>query len=481
MNIKSINICSIYNNTQQSHSCSNTTNKSHNYYKQSCSSNYYLISHTAFGSMNIELIEQMKKEKLVNELQKLFKQMSKKAQANVIETVKKFEKEGLNIEKFLSACAKEPPLFYQKPETLERNIKELVKIFKKEGLTVEKYLFACLKLPALFSQKAETIESNIRNLVKRFEAEGLTTKSYIHACISRPQLFYQSPDTIEQNIRELVRKFQKEGLTVTKIIPVAIKQASLFYQKPETIEQNVKELVKRFEKEGLTVEKYLLACKIQPQLFYLSPDTIEHNVRDLVKRFEKEGLTVEKYLPVCINRASLLYQSPDTIEHNVRDLVKRFEKEGLTVEKYIPACIKASLFHRTPGSISEHLDVIRFCQDNKGKEIDTPEFWDNIFNQPVQLCFSSDYILIRELIIPKMFAGDKIPKELRKNGLKQKLKDYMSKNPNKKYVLNINKTDTKTDCISILSNYLDSITKELNNGNTYCLNIVDTSKKSTPF
>lgn len=166
--------------------------------------NYF--SNINFTSSNVQIIDKM--EKIVSskkysfdELEKLFKEMTQKAQDNVTGVVEKFGDEGLTVEKYIPACVIQPQLFCQSPDTIESNVRDLVKKFEKEGLTVESYLPACVKQPPLFCQSPDTIESNVRDLVKKFAKEGLTVKKYLPACFKEPSLFAYSPDTIAEHIR----------------------------------------------------------------------------------------------------------------------------------------------------------------------------------------------------------------------------------------------------------------------------------------
>ena len=80
----------------------------------------------------------------------------------------------------------------------------------------------------------------------------------------------------------------------------------------------------------------------------------------------------------------------------------------------------------------------------------------------MELSFSDSLLLTRDLIIPKMFVGREIPKELKGNKLKQKLNDYLTANPSEKYVLNIKEMKSGTDCLMLLREHLDKLTTELN-------------------
>ena len=243
----------------------------------------YNYNNITFGS-NVEVIAKM--EKLaksknckMDDLYKLFKELTATAQTNVNNLIKKFEKEGLKTDDYIKACIKQPSLFYHSPETIEKKVRELVGKFDKEGLNTKDYIKACIKTPSLFCHSPETIEKNVRELVGKFDKESLNTKDYIKACIKQPSLFCHSPEAIENNIRMLVGNFSKEGLNTKDYIKACIKQPTLFYQSPETIENNVRELVAKFDKEGLNTKDYIKACIKQPSLFCQSPETIAEHIR----------------------------------------------------------------------------------------------------------------------------------------------------------------------------------------------------------
>ena len=274
-----------------------------------------------------------------------------------------------------------------------------------------------------FSKLTKTAQQNAIDTAEKFKDEGLTFDDYLIACAKRPQLFYRSPDTIENNVRDLVR---------------------------------------RFEDDGLTTKAYLPACVKKPQLFYQSPDTIEKNVRNLVQKFQAEGLTAKAYLPACVKQPQLFTQTHDTIENNVREVVKRFEKDGLTVEAYLPACVKQPpLFALSPDTIAEHINMYKFCNRNQAIPLNTQDLFAAKLNNPMELCLSTSLILIKKLIIPKMFPEGNIPKELKGNRLREKLNDYLiaqnNINPNVQFNLEV-KGDEKE--LRILQETIEKISQD---------------------
>ena len=252
------------------------------------------------------------------------------------------------------------------------------------------------------------------------------------------------------------------------------KRIELFYELAPTSQKNICVLVNNFQDNGLTLDKYIQACIKQPPLFCLTPDTIEANVRELVERFKDNGLTLDKYVEACIKQPQLFYQSPDTIEANIRGLVERFKDSGLTIEKYIPACIKQpSLFCHTPDTIARHIDIIRFSKCNTNHDIDTTAFWDKLLSQPIELAFSNKLLLIKYLIIPKMFEDGSIPKELKGNHLEMKLEEYIKSHPFKQFDINLKQPDTNTDCIGLLEEYINELSQKTGKDNIFNINIVE--------
>ena len=314
----------------------------------------------------------------------------------------------------------------------------------------------------LFEQMSDKAQQSVKGLVEKFKNNGLTLEKYLSACIKLPTLFYNLPETIEKNIKDLVKRFEMNGLTLESYLSACLKQPSLFCSSSYTIEKNVKGLVEKFKNNGLTLEKYLSACVKQPQLFYQSPETIEKNIKTLVAKFEANGLTIDNYLSACIKWPQLFFQSSETIEKNIKALIEKFKNNGLTLEKYIPACVKqASLFYQSPETIGEHINIIRFSHLNNNKEIDNESFWNKLLNRPIVLSWSSGSLLTKGLIIPKMFEGKEIPKELKGNMLKQKLEDYLKAHPKDKYTLNIKNLPNETGCTELLQNHIAKLTEDL--------------------
>ena len=390
----------------------------------------------------------------------LFCQSPETLEKNVKNLVKKFKDYGLTLDKCVPACVKQPSLLAISPDTIEKNVKDLVERFKDNGLTLDKYIPACVKQPQLFTQSPDTIEKNVKNLVEKFETYGLTLDKYIQACIKMPPLFYQSTDTVEKRVKDLVERFKDNGLTPDRYIKACVKAPQLFCQSPDTIEKNVKNLVERFKDNGLTLDKYIQACVKQPSLFHLSPDTIEKNVKNLVEKFKDNGLTLDNYISPCVKQPSLFTVKPETIEKNVKNLVEKFKDNGLTLDNYISTCIKQpQLFCQSPDTIGEHIDILRLSYFNTGKEIDNDDFFKKILSKPLELGCSSKLLLIKYLIIPKMFesSNSKIPNSLKRNHLKEKLNEYLKENPNRTYCINIRNIDAETDYSKLLKETLAAI------------------------
>ena len=329
-------------------------------------------------------------------------------------------------------------LFLQMTPKARKNAEALAERFKNEGLTVSGYVKTCIKQPILFSLSPDKLEANVKNLVLRFKDEGLNTQDYIKACIKSPQLFYQSPDTLEANVRNLVLKFKDEGLNIQDYLKACIKQPSLLHQSPDTVEKNVRNLTAGFAKDGLDIQNYLKACIKCPSLFCQQPETLEANVRNLVLKFKDEGLNTQDYIKACIKQPPLFYQSPDTIEKNVRNLAAKFKNDGLDLQNYLQACIKCpSLFCQQPETIAEHIDVMRFGILNSKQQHSIKD----IFNKPasyrVDLTYSSSLLMLKYLIIPKIFEGSEIPKNLKRVYLKENFAQYLKEHPKENYTLNV--------------------------------------------
>ena len=367
------------------------------------------------GSTNVELIEQMKR----------------------IMTKKNFNQEDIN------------KLFLQMTPKVQENVKGVIKRFEKHGLTIDKYLIACIKQNKLFYLFPEKVVQNVEELVMKFNEDGLTTEKYLEACIKHPQLFCQDPRTIERNIRGVAKRFEKEGLTIKRYLEACLNQSALFAQLPETIERNVRGFVERFEKEGLTTEKYLGACVKKSQLFYQSPETIEHNVRGVVARFEKEGLTTENYLGACIKQPPLLCVLPATVENNLRELVGMFAKEGLTIEKYIEACLKRPpLFYRNPESIAEHINAYKFCSLYKNINSKVPDIVSS-----KNLTYSTSLIYLQEIIKSQIVKQSLELGNLTNCGIKPKLKRYFKLHPNSSFYIKIPNTPMASDFINTMQEW----------------------------
>jgi len=398
----------------------------------------------------------------------LFYQSHKTTEKNIKNLVDRFTDHGLTLDNYIPACLKQPSLFYLFPETIEGNIKGVVEKFEDNGLTLDNYISACLKQPSLFYRSPETIEKNIKDLVNKFADYGLTLDGYIPACLKQPSLFCQSPETIEKNVKSMVDKFTNHGLTLDNYISACLKQPSLFYRSPETIEKNVKSMVDKFADQGLTLDNYIPGCIKQPSLFFQSPETIEKKVKDLVNKFAVYGLTLDNCIHVCIRQPSLFFRSPETIEKNVKDLVDKFADCGLSLDNYIPACLKQpQLFCLSSETIAKHINLLRFCEYNTNST-NNKGFWQKYLKRPVSFTYSTLFILIKELIIPKMFEGQEVPKELKGDYLRQKLNNYLINHPDNNYQIRVKNIESDIDCIKVLDDILKDISKKaLNRDNVF--------------
>lgn len=218
----------------------------------------------------------------------------------------------------------------------------------------------------------------------------------------------------------------------------AEERMKLFLQMTPKARKNAEALAERFKNEGLTVSGYVKTCIKQPILFSLSPDKLEANVKNLVLRFKDEGLNTQDYIKACIKQPPLFYQSPDTIEKNVRNLAAKFKNDGLDLQNYLQACIKCpSLFCQQPETIAEHIDVMRFGILNSKQQHSIKD----IFNKPasyrVDLTYSSSLLMLKYLIIPKIFEGSEIPKNLKRVYLKENFAQYLKEHPKENYTLNV--------------------------------------------
>ena len=198
------------------------------------------------------------------------------------------------------------------------------------------------------------------------------------------------------------------------------------------------------------------------ELFRKMPQEIQENCEQLVLRFEKEKLSLEDYIKSCIKQPSLFWQSPDKIESNVRNLVKKFEKEGLNSKDYLKACVKQPpLFCQSPDTIAEHINIMKFSNINSKSPLENNNFWEKILKYPIKLSFSSLTLLVKNLIIPKMFENTVIPKELKGNSsFVPKLKTYLENHPDNIFELNVKGTDKD---IEVLKKCIDELCDGKNN------------------
>ena len=160
---------------------------------------------------------------------------------------------------------------------------------------------------------------------------------------------------------------------------------------------------------------------------------------------------------------------------NVYGIVDKFSNEGLTLKSYLPACVKQPpLFALSPDTIAEHIDILRLIHYNNEEEIDTEEFFNKILKKPIELSFSSKLLLIKYLIIPKMFENHPIPKGLKGNRLEKKLIEYIKNNPDKQYQINIKNIKAESDVINVLNNTLDYISEQAKTKSVFNLNVDET-------
>ena len=154
-------------------------------------------------------------------------------------------------------------------------------------------------------------------------------------------------------------------------------------------------------------------------------------------------------------------------------MVDKFESNGLTLDKYLPACVKTpQLFTLSPETISTHIDILRFSKFNTGEEIDNEEFFDEILHNPMVLSFSTSLLLIKNLIIPKMFENSRVPLCLKGSHQREKLNAYLKSNPDKKYEINVKNIASKADCVELLKETLSKIsTDALNRDDVFEVNV----------
>ena len=404
----------------------------------------------------------------------LFYQSPNNIEKKINSLVKKFENNGLTVNSYLNACIKYPALFGSSPETIEKNIKGTVDIFLQNGLTIDKYIKAACKAASLFATPPKTVEANVKGLVEKFKNNGLTVDKYIKACVKNPPLFYQSPDTIENNIKGLVEKYKDNGLTIDDYVKSACKSPTLFCLLPTTVEKNIKNVVNEYKDNGITTDKYIKACVKNPPLFYHSVDNIKNNVNELVKVFKNNSLTTNEYIHCCLKQPTLFNLSPERIEYNVKGLVNKYVDKGLTVDDYIKTCkTSPSLFQSSPDTISEHIDVQRFSFFNTNKNMDDEQAMRKILSNGIDLSCSSKLLLIKNLILPKIFEKNTKPKGLMRGGhLEEKLENYLKNNPDKTYEINVKEYNTETDCVKLLKDYLKELSqKTLGKDNVFTINI----------
>jgi len=113
----------------------------------------------------------------------------------------------------------------------------------------------------------------------------------------------------------------------------------------------------------------------------------------------------------------------------------------------------------SPDTVSQHIDILRFYAYNNNNDIDNSKFWKKTLSNYVDLNYSSSLILIKYIIIPKMFENSEIPKELKGNKLRQKLTEYLKNNPNQKYILNLKEFKTYSNINEILNETLNELIK----------------------
>lgn len=276
----------------------------------------------------------------------------------------------------------------------------------------------------------------------------------------RMKLFDEMTPAAKKNVYDMVQKFNKQGLTLDNYVKACIKHPQLFSRSSETIEKHIRGFVEKFEYCGLTLDNYVEACIKRPSLFSYSPETIENNVKKLVKAFKKDGMTTEKCIKACLINPQLFYHACDNIEKNTKRVVERFSKKGLDALAYFSACIKQPfLFSLSSDTIAEHIDVLRFASANNGLEIDTPEFFKTSLIDATKLTYSTKLLLIKYLIIPKMFENfDEIP--IKGKAQEQKLKDYLITHPEQKYVINVSDIEAEADCVSLLKETCKKLSME---------------------
>jgi hypothetical protein len=202
------------------------------------------------------------------------------------------------------------------------------------------------------------------------------------------------------------------------------------------------------------------ACIKQPSLFCQSSDTIEANVKGLVEKFKDNGLSVDDYVKACIKQPSLFCQSSDTIEANVKGLADKFKDNGLTLSIYIKSCIiQPSLFCSSPDTIAEHINAYTYIEKNNKGFVDK-----NTINSVVRknLTYSTSLIYLKGIVGPQIKAQYPQIKNVEGSNIKNKLKTFYEKNPDKQFEIKILKDKMADNFIKVMQEFAEKDLKAPN-------------------
>ncbi len=334
---------------------------------------------------------------------------------------------------------------------------------------------AILKAQTEKGIEPDEFKISAQEVCSAFSEQNLTYKKYVKACIDNPSLITQRPEVTISKVNKLISAYKDFGVTAENHIPNCLKMPQLFTINVENVDSNINHIVQTFSKYGLEKKDYIQGCIRYPELYSMGFETVENNVFNSAKQFEKFGLNLDEYIECCKKQPSLFYQSANSMFEKVNSVIENFKDCNLTPEKYMDICKKqAQLFYQSSDTISEHIDIIRLCRLNSGKSIDDDEFWEYVLHHYVDLGYSSSLLLIKGLIIPKMFEGLPKPSELKGSRIRQKLYDYIKSNPDDKYEISVIPICANTDLIKVLDETVKKISIDtLNRDDVFKINIIE--------
>ena len=201
---------------------------------------------------------------------------------------------------------------------------------------------------------------------------------------------------------------------------------------PYRVDEIINKKVNKFKNKGITSDIYLNYCIKNPALFRLEYNESDKNDNEF---------TAEDYINACLRNPIYFQKDPESIRRNINGVIEIYKDKGITAAQYLSACSKnINLLTLTPETMEEHINAMVFSDLNSpNPKGETDCIKHAIENGYGNLTYSTDLILLKTLVIPKVFKDSDIPGDMTryKSDLKNKFKLYLKKHPDDNYELDV--------------------------------------------